>query len=162
MARTTTTKDLQYYLSKLKAAEIRFIHLYLGGEGGACWNNATKAYAVAYDKDLDNKSEYNTCRANGARLLANASIQEYRTFLLTKHGYTEDAIKARFGQLSVQDSNLGVALASTDRMAKIAGVIKDDGLKVDIPELTRLGEGIKAILEGNSHPKKKGKQKHGK
>lgn len=157
MARTNTSieKNLAYYASKLKVAEIRFIHLYLGSEGGACWNNATRAYCVAYDKDETKEKELKVCRTLGSRLLAKVDIQEYRTHLLGKHGYTEDSIKQRFGALSIQDSNLGVALASTDRMAKIAGVIKDDGLKLNIPELTKLGEDIKNILGGKPKAKQK-------
>lgn len=159
MARKTTptVKDMSYYLAKLKPAEIRFVHLWLGGEGGACWNNATRAYCVAYEKDFDNPREVKSASTLGSRMLGKVEIQEYKTYLLTQHGYTENSIKARFGALSIQDSNLGVALASTDRMAKIAGVIKDDALKVDIPELTKLADGIKSILEGKSKAKGKAK-----
>lgn len=141
-------KTIADFASKLKPAEIRFIHLYLGGEGGACWNNATRAYCVAYEKNEEDAKELKTARTLGSRLLANVDIQAYRAFLLGKHGFTEDAIKQRYGQLAMQDTNLGVALGSTDRMAKIAGVLKDDGMKIDIPQLNALGADIKKILSG--------------
>ena len=59
------------------------------------------------------------------------------------------AIKERFGELGFQNSNLGVALSATEKIAKISGVLKDDALKVNIPELEVLGEGIKQILSGS-------------
>lgn len=141
-------KTLADFAAKLKPAEIRFIHLYLGGEGGACWNNATRAYCVAYEKDENDTKELKTCSTLGSRLLGKVEIQDYKRFLLGKHGFTEDSIKQRYGQLSMQDSNIGVALGATDRIAKIAGVLKDDGLKVDIPQLVELGKDIKKILSG--------------
>lgn len=144
---------LASFAMKLKPAQIRFIHLYLGGEDGSCWNNGTKAYSIAYEKDLDDKGQYATCRTEAWRLLTNPDILKYRSFLLHKAGFTEERIKERFGELSFQNANVGVALTATDRIAKIAGVIKDDGLKVNIPELTRLGEDIKSILGGKANAK---------
>ncbi len=143
---STEPKTLQDFHKMFKPATVRFVHLYLGGEGGACWNNATKAYGVAYDKDMDDAKEAKTARSEASKLMTNPDIQAYKHFLLVKHGYTEDAIKERFSQLGRQDSNLGVALSATEKIAKIAGVIKEDALKVNIPELTALGEGIKEIL----------------
>lgn len=150
----TIEDELATLAASIKPAELRFIHLYLGGEEGLCWNNATRAYCVAFEKDYSDPKDVKTSSVLGSRLLGKVEIQKYRACLLRKAGFTEDRIKERYGELAYQNSNIGAALGATDRIAKIAGVLKDDGMKVNIPELTALGENIKQILQGNANPKK--------
>lgn len=139
---------------KLKPSNIRFVYLYLGGEDGKCFNNATLAYLRAYEietrttKDADGNytSEYKSAKTNGSRLLTNADIQKYKDAVLLHAGFNPDTVKRRFAELAYQNKNLPIALTATDRIAKITGVLKEDSKSVDIPQLTELTEHIKAIL----------------
>ena len=54
--------------------------------------------------------------------------------------------QGRFAELAYQNKNLPIALASTDRLAKITGVLKEEAKNVDIPQLTELTDVIKGIL----------------
>lgn len=140
---------------ELSPAWIRFVYLYLsGGPTGEYWSNATLAYFYAVndddtprkDKDGNFTKDYNAARVLGPRLLLNVAIQKYIKDLLNESGYTPDAIKKRYQELSSQNKNLPVAVQATDRVAKIAGVLKDEPTKVNIPELEALGDAIKRIL----------------
>lgn len=160
MAKKTNTKSKKDIPieSKLKPAMIRFVYLYLGGEDGKCFNNATLSYIRAYDIDTvtmkykqengreDYSKEYKSAKTNASQLLSNTNIQKFRDKVLLEIGYNPDNIKKRFAELAHQNRNLPIALASVDRMAKIAGVLKEDSKQVDIPQLEELGNAIKSIL----------------
>ena len=161
MAKKTITKtqddELKALLKKMKPAHIRFITLYMGGEDGSCFNNATKAYLRAYDIDTptikirqesgkeDYTKEYKSAKNSGYDLLTKPDIQKLRHLILLKSGFELDTIKRRYSELAYQNKNLPIAITATDRIAKIAGVISDDK-KVDIPQLTELGDSLKALL----------------
>lgn len=155
---TKTTKDeLKTLLAKLKPAMVRFVYLYMGGEDGSCFNNATKSYLRAYEIDTptikikqadgrdDYTKEYKSAKTKGYQLLTNGDIQKLRNLLLLQSGFDIETIKKRYAELAYQNKNLPIALTSTDRIAKIAGLISDDK-KVDIPQLTELGESLKTLL----------------
>lgn len=139
---------------KLKPAQIRFVYLYLGGEDGKCFNNATLSYLRAYDidtrttKDADGKytKEYLSAKTMGGRLLTNVVIQKFKNQILLESGFNPDTIKRRFAELAYQNKNLVIAHASTRDIAKIAGVIKEESKVVDIPQLEAIGENIRKIL----------------
>lgn len=149
---------LKTLMTKLKPAMIRFVYLYLGAEDGKCFNNATLSYLRAYDIDTvttkvkqengaeDYTSAYKSAKSKGYDLLTKPDIQKFKHHVLLKQGYEPDNIKKRFAELSQQNKNLPIALTATDRMAKIAGVIKEDSKSVDIPQLTELTDHIKKIL----------------
>lgn len=149
--------DLKSLLKKMKPAHIRFTTLYMGGEDGSCFNNAVKSYLRAYDIDTptikvkqengkeDYTKEYKSAKTNGYKLLTNADIQKLRNLILLESGFDISMIKKRYAELAYQNKNLVIAVQATDRVAKIAGVISDDK-KVDIPQLTELGESIKSLL----------------
>ena len=149
--------DLKSLLKKMKPAHIRFITLYMGGEDGSCFNNATKAYLRAFEIDTptikvkqdkgddDYTSAYKSARTNSSQLLTNTNIQKLRSLILLKSGFDIENIKTRYSELAYQNKNLPIAITATDRIAKIAGVISDDK-KVDIPQLTELGDSLKALL----------------
>lgn len=145
------TKDTSKGLSP---AQIRFVYLYLGGYDGNCWNNATLSYFYAYnDEDTPLKNadgtyskQYLTAKAEGSSLLAKPSIRSYMEDLLTGIGYDPKAIKRRYAELASQNKNLPVALQANDRMAKVAGVIRDDPTKVNIPELEAVAAAIRKVL----------------
>lgn len=151
------SKELQDEIKTLKPSHIRFVYLYLGGEDGKCFNNATLSYLRAFEietpttkvKQTDGREdytmEYKGAKANGARLIANDSIQKFKTKLLLEVGFNPETIKKRFAELAYQNKNLPIALTATDRVAKIAGIITDDK-KVDIPQLEALGNAIREIL----------------
>lgn len=161
MAKKTTTKtqddELKALLKKMKPAHIRFITLYMGGEDGSCFNNATKAYLRAFEIDTptikvrqpkgedDYTTQYKSARGSASDLLTSPNIQKLRNLILLKSGFEIDSIKRRFSELAYQNKNLPIAITATDRIAKIAGVISDDK-KVDIPQLTELGDSLKALL----------------
>jgi hypothetical protein len=150
-------KDLE---AKLKPAEIKFVRQYIGmEEEGRGWNNATISYAIAFDREDDLKKVYDpeqkkmvyspgyaVCRSEGSRLLSKPNIFAYRQARLDEF-YTEDRIKRRYSEIGWQNKNLAVALSGVDRVAKIKGILKDDSMKVDIPQLEALTSGIKTILE---------------
>lgn len=149
---------LKTLMAKLKPAMIRFVYLYLGAEDGKCFNNATLSYIRAYDIDTpitkvkledgkeDYTNAYKSAKQMGYALLTKVDIQKLKHHILLKQGYEPDSIKKRFAELSQQNKNLPIALTATDRMAKIAGVIKEDSKSVDIPQLTELTDHIKKIL----------------
>lgn len=145
--------------AKLKPAQARFVYLLLGGESGKCFNNATLAYITAYDIDTDSekdsqgkyKSEYLSAKANASRMITNANIQKFKNAVLLEAGFKPESIKRRFAELAYQNKNLVVAHNATRDIGKIAGVIKEDRVPVDVPQLEELGDAIKAILT----PKKK-------
>lgn len=161
MAKKTITKtqdeDLKALLKKMKPAHIRFITLYMGGEDGSCFNNATKAYLRAFEINTptikvkqkngedDYTPEYKGAKSSAYKLLTTADIQKLRHLILLKSGFEIDTIKRRYSELAYQNKNLPIAITATDRIAKIAGVISDDK-KVDIPQLTELGDSLKALL----------------
>lgn len=144
-------------LPKLTPQQLRFVYLYLGHEGGKAWSNATLSYFYAYygetakkkDKDGNWTKEYKTANVEGLRLVVKPSIKAVMDDILLESGYKPENIKKGFAKLANQQKNLPVALAAHDRMAKITGVIKDDGLKVNIPELEKLTETIRNTLSGN-------------
>lgn len=161
MAKTTVKKEseIEKLMKKLKPAQVRFIQLYMGMEDGKCYNNATLAYLTAYDIDTptrrvkdsvtgkeDYTAQYKSAKTNGYKLLTNADIQKLRNAILDDIGINTQWIKRRYSDIASQSKNLPLALASTDRLAKITGVVKEDNTKVDIPQLTELGETIKALL----------------
>lgn len=139
---------------KLKPAQVRFVYLYLGGEDGKCFNNATLSYLRAYDidtrttKDADGKytKEYLSAKTNGGRLLTNAVIQKFKNQILLESGFNPDTIKKRFSELAYQNKHLPIAHASLRDIAKITGVIKEESKVVDIPQLEAIGENIRKIL----------------
>lgn len=149
--------EIEKDLKTLKPSHIRFVYLYLGGEDGKCFNNATLAYLRAFEietttrkvKQEDGTEDYTMAykgaKANGARLIANDSIQKLKSKLLLEVGFDPATIKKRFAELAYQNKNLPIALTATDRVAKIAGIINDDK-KVDIPQLEALGNAIREIL----------------
>jgi hypothetical protein len=152
-ASTPRLSPLEKVGAKLNDKQKRFVHLYSGAEDGKCFGNATMAYFTAYypletsKKDAKGSytPEYKSSMVNGIRLLGNARIQEYKTKLHLELGFTEEGIKKRYAELSGQNKNLPIALGATDRMAKIAGVIKED-VKVDIPQLEEIGSTLKTLL----------------
>ena len=131
---------------KMTPAQIRFVYLYLGSENGECFNNATRAYGLAFDKNLEDIKQYNTSRAEGSKLLAKPSISAFKDKVLLELGYKPETIKKRYAQLANQNTNLPLALQANDRVAKIAGVLKDDPTKVNIPELEAVATAIRKIL----------------
>lgn len=149
--------EIEKDLKTLKPSHIRFVYLYLGGEDGKCFNNATLSYLRAFEIETstskvklpdgreDYTSEYKSAKANGARLIANDNIQKLKSKLLLEVGFDPSTIKKRFAELAYQNKNLPIALTATDRVAKIAGIISDDK-KVDIPQLEALGNAIREIL----------------
>lgn len=149
---TTKTKDP---LAELKPAELRFLTLYMGMEDGKAFNNATLAYLIAHDKwtptvmqkqkDGSYSKEYLNAKQLGYRTLTKVHIQKARTHILLEIGFKPETIKARYAELMTQSRNLPLALTATDRVAKIAGLITDDK-KVDIPQLTELGNAIRELL----------------
>lgn len=157
-----TTKDKPDKVSKgLKPAEMRFVVLYLGGEDGKCFNNATRAYIVAYDIDTplkkvknnkgieDYTPQYKAAKSNAYTLLTKADIIAFRDKVLLENGFDPSTIKKRFAELAYQNHNLPIAHAATRDMAKLTNMITDDK-KVDIPQLEELGNAIKSILTPNS------------
>lgn len=144
--------------AKMKPAHIRFVYLLLGGEDGACFNNATRAYIRAFEIDTttrkvkndagkdDYTKEYKGARSSASALLTTPNIQKLRSAILLEQGFTPESIKGRFAELAYQNKNLPIALASTDRLAKITGVLKEEAKNVDIPQLTELTDVIKGIL----------------
>lgn len=64
------------------------------GEKGIRFN-ATKSYALAYDKDLSKKKDNAVADTNGPRLLGNARIKEYMRTLLTEEGFTPEGMDRR-------------------------------------------------------------------
>lgn len=156
-AKTTKEKDP---LAELKPAELRFITLYMGMEDGKAFNNATLSYLIAYEKwtptvmQKDKKTglyskDYLVAKSAGYKLLTKGYIQKARTHILLEIGFNPDTIKKRYAEIMTQQRNLPLALTATDRVAKIAGLITDDK-KVDIPQLTALGDMMKELLTPNS------------
>lgn len=156
MAKRTAKQesDLEKLLKKLKPAQIRFTYLYMGAEDGKCYNNATLSYLRAYgietstQKQADGKytGEYLNAKSRGYELVTKSDIQKLRNLILDQIGIDTEWIKRRYADIATQNKNLPLALASTDRLAKITGVVQDDKTKVDIPQLTELGDTIKALL----------------
>lgn len=163
-SKKTTTKteedELKALLLKLKPSMVRFVYLYMGGEDGSCFNNATKSYLRAYEIDTptikikqdngkeDYTKEYKSSKTNGYKLLTSTDIQKLRSLILLKSGFDPSTIKKRYAELAYQNKNLPIAITATDRVAKIAGIITDDK-KVDIPQLTELGDALKKLLTPN-------------
>ena len=160
MAKKKTDNQTEYerLLAKMKPTHIRFVYLLLGSEDGRCFGNATLSYIRAFDiqtvmtkvkqtnGSMDYTKEYKSAKTLAYRLLTNVDIQKLRSSILLEQGYNPDNIKKRFAELANQNKNLPIALASTDRMAKIAGVLKEETKNVDIPQLTELTDVIKGIL----------------
>ena len=145
--------------AKMKPAHLRFLSLYMGGEDGSCWNNATKSYLKAFEIDtvttkvkdpktgeLGYTKEYKSARASAIALLTSINIQKLKNYILLNVGYDKDVIKKRYTEIAMQNKNLPVALQANDRVAKIAGVLNVDDKKVDIPQLTELGNQMKQLL----------------
>lgn len=145
---------LSSLLKTMKPAHIRFVYLYLGGEDGKCFNNATLSYLRAFEvdtsttKQADGKytKEYLNAKTRGYELVTNRDIQNLKQAILLENGFDINTVKRRFAELAYQNKNLPIALTATDRIAKITGVLKEDSKSVDIPQLTELTEHIKAIL----------------
>lgn len=139
---------------KLTPQQLRFVYLYLGHEGGKAWSNATLSHFFSFQpegtprktKDGQFTKEYKISSVTGHKLLGNTSIKAAIDDILLESGYKPENIKKGFAKLANQQKNLPVALAAHDRMAKITGVIKDDGLKVNIPELEALTKTIRDAL----------------
>lgn len=157
MAKRTAKQEseLEKLLKKLKPAQIRFTYLYMGAEDGKCYNNATLSYIRAYEietstvkdpKTGDYDPKYKSAKQMGYKLLTTIDIQKLRNCLLDEIGIDTQWIKRRYADIATQNKNLPLALASTDRLAKITGVVQDDKTKIDIPQLTELGDTIKQLL----------------
>lgn len=152
---TKTKDELKELLKKMKPAHIRFTYLYMGGEDGKCFNNATLSYLNAFEIDTSLRrnektgkfsKEYLSSKVNGYKLLTSANIQRLRHLILLEQGYDVENIKKRYAEIANQNKNLPLALSATDRIAKITGVIKEDSKSVDIPQLEEIGRAIKQIL----------------
>lgn len=151
--------EIERLTNKLKPAQVRFIQLYMGMEDGKCYNNATLSYLTAYNVETSTRKvkdpvtgiesytkEYLNAKSRGYELVTNRDIQKLRNAILDDIGVNKEWIKRRYSDIASQSKNLPLSLASTDRLAKITGVVKEDSNKVDIPQLTELGETIKALL----------------
>ena len=160
MATRTAKKEseLEKLLKKLKPAQIRFTYLYMGAEDGKCYNNATASYIRAYEIDTPTRKvklpdgsegytpEYKSAKTKGYQLLTNGDIQRLRILILDAQGIDKDWIKRRYADFATQNKNPALALTATDRLAKITGVVVDDKVKVDLPQITELADAIKGIL----------------
>lgn len=61
--------------------------------------NATVSYAKAYEKDLSDKDQYNSCSVEGFNLLRNNKIKPFMREHLESSGYNDEAIDARLIQI---------------------------------------------------------------
>lgn len=148
--------EMELLVAKLKPSQLRFLYLYLGAEDGRGWNNATISYLIAYDKwrpDILRKQtdgkydpEYNTARTEGYKLLTIPDIQRLKHLILIEAGISPDTIKKRYSEFAFQNKYPAIAITATDRLAKIAGVVKDDGLKINVPEIERLTDVMQKLL----------------
>lgn len=146
-----STKESKDFMNPQR---IRFVHLYLGSDGGKCWSNATLSYLWAFNGDnTPSKTadgqftpQYQTARTEGCKLLTNPSIQRYVNDLLLEVGYKPETIKKGIAKWATQEKNPVVALKALENMAKITGVMKDDSKVVDLPQIVALTEAVKHIL----------------
>ena len=160
MATRTAKKesDLEKLMKKLKPAQIRFTYLIMGAEDGKCYNIFFFNHKTAYEIETSTRKvklpdgsegytpEYKSAKSNGHRLLTNADIQKLRNIILSEIGIDKEWIKRRYADFAIQNKNPALALTATDRLAKITGVVVDDKVKVDLPQITELADAIKGIL----------------
>ena len=138
----------------LNIQQKRFVHLYLGAEGGVTFSNASLSYLWAYnydrfpvkDKDGNYTKEYNTARVEGSRMIAKPHIIAYMESLLLEVGLDPNNIKMGIAKWSRQEKHPVVALSALEKLAKITGVMKDDTKVVDLPQLVALTATIQSIL----------------
>jgi hypothetical protein len=115
-----------------------FCRYYAQGEG--TFGNATLSYAAAYeiglgdptlvDKDGNPLSaklypeEYNTCSANGSRLLRNDKVQE-RIRVLLNELLKDEIVDAELAKVIKQDGDLAPKVAAIKEFNKLRGRIID-------------------------------------
>lgn len=137
----------------LTPARKRFVELYLGSDGGKCWNSATMAYLWAfYGDNTPSKtskgeltSEYKVSMNEGHKLLVKPCIIAYKNKLLSDL-FKPEEIKNGMSEWAKQKKNPVVSLKAYETIAKITGVMKDDAKIVDLPQLVALTATIQAIL----------------
>jgi len=137
----------------LTPARKRFVELYLGSDGGKCWNSATMAYLWAfYGDNTPSKtskgeltSEYNIAKGEGHKLLAKPCIKAYMNKILSDT-FKPEEIKNGMAEWARQKKNPIVSLNALEKIAKISGVMKDDTKTVDLPQIVALTATIQAIL----------------
>ena len=149
---------LKHKIPKLNPTQIRFVHLFLGGESGDCFGNATLSYLKAYGIETvttkvrnevtgaeDYTPAYKAAKAHASRLVANGNIQRYSDSLLLESGYTPAAIKRGIAELAFQRKYPAIALAALEKMAKISGMFNDRNV-INIPALEDLTIEMRRIL----------------
>jgi len=137
----------------LTPARKRFVELYLGSDGGKCWNSATMAYLWAFygdntphkNKDGTFTNEYNVSKGEGYKLLAKPCVKAYYQKILSDT-FKPEEIKNGMIEWAKQKKNPVVSLSAYEKLAKITGVMKDDTKTVDLPQLVALTASIQAIL----------------
>ena len=120
---TDLVKVEETKLEALNPKQELFCRMYVNN--GSTFGNATKAYADAYDLDIDGvsdeaKANYRVANANGSRLLVNASIKS-RVVKLLNDLLKDEIVDAELSKVIQQDGELSPKMTAIKEYNRIKG-----------------------------------------
>lgn len=151
----TVTQD------KLTFKENLFCHYY--ATSGLAFGNATKAYGLAYEKNLGDKNQRLVANVEGSRMLAKPKIYNKCQELLNIK-ITIDIVDKELGKVILQDDDIRAKVAAIAEYNKVSGRITQR-FKYEFEELSdetlreRASQAISGVL---SAPQGVGEQGSGK
>lgn len=109
-------------MAKLKNARHElFCQLYAGDEEFFC--NGTRAYAQAYDVDLD--KEYNTAKVNASKLLTKTNILDRINEIIDDAGLNDAFVDKQLKKLITQDADFSNKMSAIREYNKLRARIEE-------------------------------------
>lgn len=113
MAKKTEIKTIENEITKLNTQHELFCQLYVNN--GELFGNATMAYAMAYNINIESKkgrkTNYRTAQVNGSRLLSNAMVKS-RVYQLLNELMKDEYIDGELAKVIFQDYKLDQKVAA--------------------------------------------------
>ena len=117
--------------------------------GADTFSNGVRSYADAYDFDLDDVLQYNSCKAQANVLLQREDVTGYLAKALKDLVLTDEIIDAQLAALIYQHENKSVKLGAIAEYNKVRGRIKNQAANLNILTINNMELSLKDILKGN-------------
>lgn len=89
------------------------------------YGNGIESYAIAYEKDLTNPREYNSCKAAASKLLTTNNILTYINQLMEEGGLNDAHIDKQLLFIINQNADFGSKIAAIREYNKLKQRITD-------------------------------------
>jgi len=108
--------------TKLNEQQTKFCEYFLSKE---FYGNGIESYAMAYQKDLNNPREYNSCKVAASKLLTTNNILTYINSKLEEGGLNDAHIDKQLLFVINQNADFGAKMAAMREYNKLKQRITD-------------------------------------